>query len=79
MEFMNKFYKSIAVVAIAAAAGFTAYSTQGNKLHLSSLAIENVEALARGESGNFDCIPPYEKYTCVYIGSTRLPGIKYNH
>lgn len=48
---MKKFYKYIAVVAIAATAGFTAYSTQGNKLHLSSLAIENVEALARGESG----------------------------
>ena len=48
---MKKFYKYIAVVAIVAAAGFTAYSTQGNKLHLSSLAMENVEALARGESG----------------------------
>ena len=48
---MKKFYKYIAVVTIVAAAGFTAYSTQGNKLHLSSLAMENVEALARGESG----------------------------
>ena len=76
---MKKIYKYMAVVAIVTAAGFTAYSTQGNKLHLSGLAMENVEALARGESGNFDCIPPYEKYTCVYIGSTRLPGIKYNH
>lgn len=51
---MKKFYKYIAVVAIVAAVGFTAYSTQGNKLHLSSLAMENVEALARGESGGVD-------------------------
>ena len=52
---MKKFYKYIAVVAIVAAAGFTAYSTQGNKLHLSSLAMENVEALANGESGSGYC------------------------
>ena len=48
---MKKFYKYIAVIAIATAAGFTTYSTQGNKLHLSSLAIENVEALANEEYG----------------------------
>ena len=49
-KFMKKFYKYIAIVAIVAAAGFTAYSTQGNKLHLSSLAMENVEALANEET-----------------------------
>lgn len=67
------------VVAIVATTGIIAYNTQSKNLHLSGIAMENVEAIARGESGNFDCIPPYEKYTCVYIGSTRLPGIKYNH
>ena len=46
---MKKIYKYMAVVAIVTAAGFTAYSTQSNKLHLSSLAIENVEALASDE------------------------------
>ncbi len=76
---MKKVYKMLAVVVIVAVAGVTVYNTQGKRLHLSGIALENVEALARGESGNFDCIPPYEKYTCVYIGSTRLPGIKYNH
>ena len=47
---MKKFYKYIAIVAIVAAAGFTAYSTKGKKLHLSSLAMENVEALANEET-----------------------------
>lgn len=49
-KIMKKFYKYIAVVTIVAATGFTVYCTQENKLHLSSLAMENVEALDRGES-----------------------------
>lgn len=64
---MKKFYKYIAVVAIVAAAGFTAYSTQSYKLHLSGLAMENVEALARDElydTGIFDedCSSCYTVY-----------------
>lgn len=30
----------------------TAYNTQGKKIQLSSIALETVEALARGESGS---------------------------
>ncbi len=74
----EKLYKYM-VIAIVATTGIIAYNTQSKNLHLSGIAMENVEAIARGESENFDCIPPYEKYTCVYIESTRLPGIKYNH
>lgn len=64
---MKKYYKYIAVIAIAVAVGFIAYSTQSNKLHLSSLAMENVEALARDElydDGIFDqdCDPCYTEY-----------------
>lgn len=47
---MKKLYKMVAVVAIVAAAGITAYNTQRTKLHLSDIALENVEALASGES-----------------------------
>ena len=38
-------------VAFVAVAGFTAYLSQSEKLHLSSLAMENIEALADDESG----------------------------
>ncbi len=41
----------MAVVVIVAATGIIAYNTQSKKLHLSNIALENVEALARGESG----------------------------
>ena len=46
---MKKVYKIVAVVAIVAAAGFTAYNAQANKMQLSTLALANVEALASGE------------------------------
>jgi hypothetical protein len=54
------------------------YTLKQEKSGLSTLTMENVEAIARGESDNFECIPPYDTYTCVYMGSVRLPGIKYN-
>ncbi len=69
---MKKFYKYIAVVAIIAATGFTVYSTQSNKLHLSSLAIENVEALADGESGFPACPATICYKTCVKYGITYI-------
>ena len=44
----------IAVVAIAAAAGWN-YQQNTNEVQLSDLALENAEALARGESGTDYC------------------------
>ena len=44
----------IAFVAIAAAAGWK-YQQNTNEVHLSDLALENAEALARGESGTDYC------------------------
>ncbi len=46
---MKKIYKMLAVVAIVSAAGVIAYNAQTDDLQMSSLAIENVEAIARGE------------------------------
>jgi len=40
------------VTTIIVAAGMITYNTQVEKIHLSSIALENVEALARGESGS---------------------------
>ena len=44
----------IAFVAIAAAAGWN-YQLNTNEVQLSDLALENAEALARGESGTDYC------------------------
>ena len=44
----------IAFAAIAAAAGWN-YQQNTNKVQLSDLALENAEALARGESGTDYC------------------------
>lgn len=44
----------IAIVAIAAAAGWN-YQQNTNEVQLSDLALENAEALARGESGTDYC------------------------
>ena len=44
----------IAFVAIAAAAGWN-YQQNTNEVQLSDLALENAEALARGESGTEYC------------------------
>lgn len=44
----------IAFVAIAAAAGWN-YQQNTNEVQLSDLALENTEALARGESGTDYC------------------------
>lgn len=64
----------MAVATIIVAVGMTVYNTQDKKLHLSSIALENVEALANGESllqyHLFPCMssPGNE---CVMSNSTR--------
>lgn len=50
----KKFFGVIAVVAIAAVAGWS-YQLNEPEVELSDLALENVEALARGESGTDYC------------------------
>lgn len=46
---MKKVYKIVAVVAIVAAAGLITYNAQSDKMQLSTLAMDNIEAIARGE------------------------------
>lgn len=55
---MKKTFKYVTVLVIVIA-GVTDYNTQNEKIHLSDIALENVEALARGESGGND-------YHCYY-------------
>ncbi len=58
---MKNRIKIIVVVAIAAITGITVYNTQFEELRMSSLTMENVEVIARGESDYH--------ITCYYSGS----------
>lgn len=51
---MKNRIKIVALVAIAAITGITVYNTQFEELQMSSLAMENVEAIASGE-GSGSC------------------------
>ena len=55
-------------------AGYGVYTSQ-KETSMSDLAMANVEALASGEDGNYDCDAPYTA-TCSYEGSVRVPGVK---
>ena len=57
----------IAFVAIAAAAGWN-YQQNTNEVQLSDLALENAEALARGESGTDYC-DDFTTMRCMTSGS----------
>lgn len=46
---MKNVYKVMLVAAMAVAGGVTAYHAQTDELQLSSLALDNVEAIANGE------------------------------
>ena len=72
----------VALLAVFAfVAGYGVYTSQ-KETAMSDLAMANVEALASGEDGNYDCDAPYTA-TCsyegsvrVYEGSVRVPGVK---
>lgn len=51
----KKFFGVITFAAIAAAAGWN-YQHNKHEVELSDLALENVEALARGESAHHRCV-----------------------
>lgn len=60
----KKFFGVIAFVAIAVAAGWN-YQQNKHEVELSDLALENVEALARGESAHHRCVTTM---TCLSKG-----------
>lgn len=57
----------IAVVAIAAIAGYNMF-TSPNDVKLSSLVMVNMEALAQGESSGGNCEPSSSRECCVCNG-----------
>lgn len=64
---MKKLFGIMALVAIAAAAGWNFNQSQ-NEVELSDLALANVEALARGEVDHKDC--PGGRHLCVWVNHT---------
>lgn len=60
----------IAFVAIAAAAGWN-YQQNTNEVQLSDLALENAEALARGESGTDYC-DDFTTMRCMTSGTVGM-------
>ena len=66
--------KAALLAVFAFVAGYGVYTSQ-KETAMSDLAMANVEALASGEDGNYDCDAPYTA-TCSYEGSVRVPGVK---
>lgn len=60
----KKLFSVLAVVAIAAVAGYNVYSAK-SEVKLSDLALANVEALAGGEFPSSICDPSWEQECCV--------------
>ena len=65
----KKIFGVIAFAAIAAAAAGWNYQQNEQVVELSDLALENVEALARGESANHRC-DDFTTMTCLSNGHT---------
>ena len=59
---------------VVAAAGYITYSSQTEELSMSSISLDNVEAIASGESGKVTCAGWFSK--C--IPGTDGPYVQYN-
>lgn len=61
----KKVFGAVALIAIAVAAGWNVQQSN-NKVEMSDLTLENIEALASGE-GSSDCTRecPYSGYMCI--------------
>lgn len=70
-KIMLKLTMTLAVIAVA---GYAVYPSQ-TETQLSGVTLDNVEAIASGESGNYYCDPPYT-VTCDYVGGYKIPGFK---
>lgn len=69
---MKKYVKSVFVAAIVAVAGYNMYQSQSAMNGMSELALANVEALASGESGSFNCWWDSVDYMICYNGGDWL-------
>lgn len=72
---IKKSVKAGITIMIIVAIGIPASFPWKDNKKMSSLAIENIEAIANGEIENVECIAPYT-YTCVFVGNVGYKGIK---
>ena len=72
---MKKYIKTSIIIVIIIVTSISVYFPKKDNIKMSSLAIENIEALASGEIGDVECIAPYT-YTCVFVGNIGYKGIK---
>jgi hypothetical protein len=56
-------------------AGAVFMSAQNDKLEMSSLMQQNIEAIGQTESKNYSCCEPFTGH-CETEGSQELPGVK---
>ena len=80
----TKLFKAMGIVAVAIFMGYNVYLAQAETNEMSDIILENIEALSQGENNkNYDCLPPYDKYTCSYEGEgdgiIKIPGVKSYH
>lgn len=64
------------IATIAIVAGFNVYQSNVNNEEMSSIVLENVEALAQDESGDWYCVGEF--FTCLLDEQGRIYGKKYN-
>lgn len=64
------------IATIAIVAGFNVYQSNVNNEEMSDMVLENVEALAQDESGDWYCVGEF--YTCLLDEQGRIYGKKYN-
>lgn len=64
------------IATIAIVAGFNVYQSNVNNEEMADIVLENVEALAQDESGDWYCVGEF--YTCLLDEQGRIYGKKYN-
>ena len=70
--------KTLAVVAFAMIAGYNMYQSNSKTEGMSELMLANVEALAGGENGSFNCRWD-SSYTICYLNGSQLGYPCYSH
>lgn len=65
----------IMIITVGVILCFTTYINSQKESNASDIMSTNIEALAGGESGNYDCIKPFTA-KCSEEGGIRIPGYK---
>ena len=75
---MKNLFKSLAIIAVAIFAGYNVYQSNNETEGMSDTMLANVEALAGGENGSFNCRWD-SSYTICYPNGSQLGCPCYSH